>query len=106
MPGSFTFKRNDRGIEEVLEGPGVAAHLDELAERVAAEIRSNAPDGFMDYADGIDTEPAHRGLSGLEAGVVVSSPGWHLPEYGSVHTAPRAIIANAARSVLDQFEET
>jgi hypothetical protein len=104
---SFKFTPNRRGIDEVLEGPGVERLLDELAERVASEIRSNAPVGsdFMDYRAGIDTEPAHRGFDGLEAAVVVDSPGWHLVEYGSVNTAPRAIIANAARAVLDNFEE-
>lgn len=101
------FTPNRRGIEDVLRSAGVAELLTDTAEQVAEEIRATAPRGFMDYRESVTVEPARPGAFGdLEAAAVVDSPGWHLPEYGSVNNAPRATIRNAARAVLDTFEET
>lgn len=101
------FTPNKRGIEEALRSGEMAAFLTDTAEAVADEIRSSAPRGFMDYREGVKVEPARPGAFGdLEAAAVVDSPAWHLVEYGSVNSAPHATIRNAARSVLDHFEET
>lgn len=100
------FRRNNRGIDEALQGAEMRRHLNNAADTVADEIRRNAPRGFMSYEEGIGTEDARPGPSGdLESAVVVDSPGWHLVEYGSVNTAPRAIIRNAVRSAGLDFEE-
>lgn len=108
MP-DWTFRLNSTGVDEALRSREIGSMLDDAAEQIADEITRTAPSGesFHGYAGGIGTRRATRSASGdLEAEVYVESAGWHLVEYGSVYTAPRATIGRAARSVLrSKFEE-
>jgi hypothetical protein len=101
----FRFERDDRGIADVLEGPGVAKALTAAAARVRERIQRWAPRGFMGYWRSVRYVPAQPGPDGLEAWAGVDSPVWHLPEYGTANYPARAPIRKAAREVLSDFEE-
>lgn len=103
----FRFDVDTKGIEDVLESPGVAKHLTAAARAVADKIERFAPRrrAFMDYRRSIRAIPASQGSDGLEAAAGVDSPTWHLPEYGTARYPARSPIRRAAAEVVDRFEE-
>lgn len=106
MRTGFEFKPDNKGIENVLEGPGVARALDTVAEEAASKMRSMAPRGFFDFKKRITTRKAKKTGAGLAAAVGSDSPGWHLQEFGTARQPPRATIRKALRSMSGiKFEE-
>lgn len=70
---------------ESLTRQGLALVADEVAKRA----RESAPGGFMGFKKSI-----RAGSSGGDAGVF-AGPGWHLVEFGSVYSSPRAVFRRA-----------
>lgn len=102
---SFKFEPDRKGIEKVLEGPGVAKALTDAAVQVRERIQRYAPRGFMGYWRSVRYVPAKPGPDGLEAAAGVDSPVWHLPEYGTASYPARSPIRKGARNVLADFKE-
>ena len=74
----------------------------------AVQIRRLAPTGedFFDYARNVKTEPARADATGdLAAAVLVDSPGWHLPEYGTSEVTPTAPIRRGVALANIDFDE-
>ena len=95
MTSSFTFKPDDRGIADAVNGEGVAEHLTAIVADARTKIQRRAPhgrDAFYDYHRSIRYVPARRTPDGLEAAVGSDSPGWHLVEYGTQRFSPLAPI--------------
>lgn len=105
MSSPFRFTRDEAGIRDVLEGPGVATALNDAAGKMRERIQRYAPKGFMGYWKSVRYVPAKPGPDGLEAAAGVDSPVWHLPEYGTANYPARAPIRKAAREVLSDFKE-
>lgn len=105
MSGGFRFDPDEDGIVDVATSDDVADFLTDLAETAAGRVRQMGPKGddFFNYGDHVEHVPASRGRD-MEAGVVVDSPGWHLPEYGTARISPRAPLRKGVASVVD-FKE-
>lgn len=100
---SFRFEPDKPGIEDVVNGPGVADYLTAIARDAADRIRRRAPhgrDAFFNYWRSVRYVPAQRGPDGtLEAAAGSDSPGWHLAEYGTERLAPIAPIRRGVEEV-------
>lgn len=101
----FKFTPDRKGIEDVLESPGVGRLLTERASRARERIQRYAPRGFMGYYKTVRFVPAQKGPDGLEAAVGVDSPVWHLPEYGTARYPARSPIRRGVAEVVDRLEE-
>lgn len=91
----FRFELDASGVDEVVNGRGVAEHLTAIAADARTKIQRRAPfgrDAFFDYHGSIRYVPARRGPDGLEAAVGSDSPAWHLVEFGTARYEPRAPI--------------
>jgi len=98
MPSSargFRFVPDPDGIFEASSGDAVKGILTQRAQDAAAEIKKLAPKkrAFFDYRRSVKARAAKRTAGkGYEAAVEVTSPGWHLPEYGTSRIQPTAPI--------------
>ncbi len=103
----FRFTPDKDGIFRVLTGPEIGKLLDQRASDAAKQIRQRAPRkrAFLDYRKGIKTTRARRSGTTIQAEVMVDSPGWHLPEYGTSNYPPSAPIRNGVRAAGIDFEE-
>lgn len=104
---SFKFERDDSGISEVVNGPGVAEHLTAVARDAADRIKRRAPQGrdsFFNYWRSVRYVPAQMTGDGLEAAAGSDSPGWHLAEYGTSRLAPIAPIRRGVEEVGIELE--
>lgn len=103
----FRFTPNERGIHEVTNGPEVGKLLTQYATDAARNIRRLAPSrrSFMDYRKNIRVTRARKVGTTIRAEVVVDSPTWHLPEYGTSRMSPTAPIRNGVRATGIKFEE-
>lgn len=105
---SFKFEPDRAGIEDVVNGPGVADYLTAVAKDAADRIRRRAPhgrDAFFNYWKSVRHVPATRGPDGtLEAAAGSDSPGWHLAEYGTERLAPLAPIRRGVEEVGIKIE--
>lgn len=103
----FRFEPNEKGIHLAASTREVAGILTQYARDAARNIRRRAPKGrqFMDYRKSIRVEPARPGAPKIEAAVLVDSPTWHLPEYGTALLKPTAPIRNGVRDTRIRFEE-
>jgi hypothetical protein len=61
----------------------------EAAQAIAAAAQANKPRGFMMGQRGYDAD-----MDG-DTAVVTAGPGWHLIEFGTLNTAPRAVLRKA-----------
>lgn len=99
----FTFTPDDRGIEDVLNGPGMAQHLNGAAGAIAGAVKNRGPRrraSFFEYRSGVSVMPATFTRSeGLVAAVVADSPGWHLAEFGTTEVSALAPLRRGARDV-------
>jgi len=105
---SFRFEPDEAGMFEAANGDGVRGILDQRAQDARKEIMKLAPRrrAFFDYRKKIRTVKARRVGRTYEAAVVVDSPGWHLPEYGTVeHPATAPIRRGVKLARLDFREE-
>ncbi len=103
----FRFTPNESGIHEVTTGPDVGKLLNQYADDAARNIRRLAPRrrSFMDYRKNIKVNRARKVGNTVRAEVVVDSPLWHLPEYGTSRLAPSAPIRTGVRATGIKFEE-
>lgn len=90
----FRFEPDPDGIFEASSGEAVAGILTQRARDAAAQVRKLAPRkrGFFDYRRSVRARAARRTPTGYQAAVEVTSPGWHLPEYGTTSIEPTAPI--------------
>jgi len=103
----FRFDPNPDGIFEVSTGEGVKGILTQRAQDAQKEIRRLAPSkrSFFDYRKNVRARAARRTPDGFEAAVEVTSPGWHLPEYGTTTIAPTAPIRRGMKLAKLDFRE-
>lgn len=103
----FRFTPNEDGIHEVSTGAEVGKLLTQYARDAARNIKRLAPTkrGFMDYRKNVKAIAARRGPDGFEAQVVVDTPVWHLPEYGTAEHRATAPIRKGVKETGIQFEE-
>lgn len=104
----FRFVPDPSGIFAVTHSDEVGKILEQRAQDAVVEIRRLAPrgDDFFDYASGIKANPARVDAMGdLAAEVVVDSPGWHLPEYGTSEVTPTAPIRRGVALANIDFDE-
>ena len=103
----FRFTPNAEGIFEVSTGQAVAKVLTQRAQDAVREVRKLAPRrrGFFDYRRKVKAIPAKKIGKGYEAAVVVDSPGWHLPEYGTSSIPPTAPLRRGVRLAGLDFKE-
>jgi len=105
----FRFDPDELGIERVLNGPEMAGFLTDAASDVAGRVTKYAPAkrrDFFDYRSKVKAVPARLTSDGLEAGVEVDSPGWHLVEFGTIRYPARAPLRRAMQDAgfeLDRF---
>jgi hypothetical protein len=100
MVRDFRFDPDPAGIKKISEeGAAVNRALDLAADDAAAGMKRLAGgldrDDFFGFRDSIKTIPAKDGV----AYVGSDSPGWHLQEFGTRHTRPRAVLRRALRAV-------
>lgn len=77
-------KFNDRYFDELSRSAGVAAVVDDAAERIAATARADAPEDSGDYKNGISTAGKYQRRY---VGLVVS-------------TDPKTMLIESKRGVL------
>lgn len=104
----FDFQPDRAGIEKVsTSGPAVAKALNDAADRAAVNMRrlcgSLEADDFFRFRESIEVVPA-AGEQRIAVGsahdvafVGSTSSGWHLQEFGTRFSRPRAIIRRALR---------
>lgn len=111
MGTDFSFKEDEAGIEDVLASRGVAKFIDKASGAIAGAIKTRGPkrrSSFFGYREKIEVMPAVRTRrEGLVGAVIIASPGWHLPEYGTARISATAPIRRGARDVAGvEFEES
>lgn len=107
MTKRFRFEPDAAGIFEVSSGEAVKGILSQRARDARAEVMKLAPKrrAFFDYRRNVKAIPAKKVGKGYEAAVVVDSPGWHLPEYGTAEHPATAPIRRGVRLAKLDFEE-
>ncbi len=103
----FRFEPNEAGMFEAANGEGVRGILNQRADDAVREIRKIAPRkrAFFDYRKKVKVVKARRVGRTYEAGVAVTSPGWHLPEYGTALVRATAPIRRGVRLARLDFRE-
>lgn len=81
------FTPNPRGISSLSRTPEMTRYLRGVAGRGAAEVKAAAP-SIVDHQGARIYGEASNG----EGRIVVDSPFWHLPEYGSIKHPLRPYI--------------
>lgn len=103
----FRFEPNAEGIFDAANGEAVRGILDQRAQEARKQILALAPRkrSFFDYRRNIKAVKAKRVGRSYEAAVVVDSPGWHLPEFGTANLPPTAPIRRGVRLAKLDFRE-
>lgn len=103
----FRFEPNEAGIFEAANGEAVRGILTQRAQDAAREVRRLAPKkrGFFDYRRSVKARAAKRVGRGMQAAVEVTSPGWHLPEFGTAEHRATAPLRRGIRLAGLKFEE-
>lgn len=109
MADGFRFEKDDAGIKRVANGPGVAHALDKAAAKAEGKIKALAGNlsagAFLGFRGSIRSIKS-RDVSGEQTAYVGSdSPGWHLQEFGTSRTRPKAIIRRGMKTSGIRFEE-
>lgn len=105
---SFRFTPDADGIFHVANSKAVGKLLTQRAQEGARQVRKLGPkkSAFFDYRRSVKALPARKNAEGnQEAAVVVETPGWHLPEFGTSNypaTAPIRKGIPLAGMILDE----
>ena len=97
---------NHPGIEELVTGPGVVAHVTRTAEVVADAIRNEAPVNTGDYVASIAAHPAEVNGTTVSAMVTTSDPFWHLIEFGSENNPAYRPFSRGVTAVGLDYQDT
>lgn len=104
----MSFTANPAGLVELLNDPASLNVLDQWANAIADEAKTNTRRGSSPamghIADRYRTDRAKPTSEGGRAAVWNDSPVFHLEEFGSIHQPPQRPLTRAARK-LTRFEE-
>jgi HK97 gp10 family phage protein len=96
---------DDRALAQLMLEPGVAAHLEQVAQLGVETARALAPVGNTgEYLASLVVERAE--VEGDELAVAFGSTSWHwhFVEFGTRNNPPYAVLRNAANAVADRLE--
>jgi HK97 gp10 family phage protein len=91
---------SDQGVAQLMNGPEVAALLRQMGQQGAEAARALAPVRSGNYRDSlVALEPALNEAGQLQGGFGTDSSIWHLVEFGTAHSPPHRVLANAYMTV-------
>jgi HK97 gp10 family phage protein len=96
---------DDQALAQLMLEPGVAAHLEQVAELGVEAARALAPVGHTgEYRDSLIVQRAQVEGGELAVGFGSTSWKWHFVEFGTRNNSPYAVLRNAANAVADRLE--